>query len=65
MPVSLAETFRIENQTEDDVYLESLLANEKYRSMDEVQRRAQGLIEDPRIKQYFLDKAAEMLRRSS
>jgi hypothetical protein len=47
----------IENEIYADEYLELLFAVPKYRSMDEVRRRAANYISDPRIKKYFIDKA--------
>lgn len=61
MSVSPVQTFSIDNEDEADSYLGDLLANPAYRSMDEVERRAYNLIKDPRVKNYFLGRAKQML----
>ena len=40
------EFFKIEHESEADEYLKDLLANPQYRSMNEVQLRAEKYIED-------------------
>jgi hypothetical protein len=57
-----AEPFKIENESEADDYLKELFERPEYRSMDEAHRRAQELIEDPRLKIYFIDEARERLK---
>jgi hypothetical protein len=51
----------IENETYADDYLTDLLKNPEYRSMDVVRARAAEYIKDPRVKNYFIDKAKELL----
>jgi hypothetical protein len=57
MTVGPVEPFVIENESEADAYLKDLLAKHEYRSMDEVERRANKLIKDARLKNYFINKA--------
>ena len=61
MPVGPIGEFKIENESEADYYLRNLLAQHKYRSMDEVHSRARE-IKDPRIKVHFINKGKEMLK---
>ena len=56
------EPFKIENETEADEYLKDLLATPQYRSMNEVQIRAQTYITDAQLKKYFIDKARDILK---
>jgi hypothetical protein len=56
------EAFKIENESEADSYLKDLLAKPKYRSMNEVYVRAQKLIPDRRLRDYFINKARAILR---
>ena len=56
------ESFKIENESEADDYLRDLLAKPEYRSMGEVQQRANTYIIDAKLKNYFITKAAEMLK---
>ncbi len=55
-------TFQIENESGADYYLRELLAEPEYRSMAVVQQRAHGLIQDANLRNYFITKAAEMLK---
>ncbi len=51
----------IESESEADAYLKDLLTKSEYRSMDEVKMRAQRLIKDENLKNYFINKAKEIL----
>lgn len=55
------ESFRIDNKGEADAYLRDMLAKPEYRSMNEVEVRAQKLIPNPRLRAYFINKAKEVL----
>lgn len=55
------EAFKIENESEADSYLKDLLAKPKYRSMNEVCVRAQKLIPDRRLRDYFINQAKAIL----
>ena len=59
--MSKIETFMIESESEADAYLKDLLTKSEYRSMDEVAIRAQKLIKDENLKNYFINKAKESL----
>jgi hypothetical protein len=61
MNVGPIQSFMIENETYADDYLTDLLKNPEYRSMDVVRARAAEYIKDPRVKNYFIDKAKELL----
>lgn len=58
----MIEPFQIEDKSEADNYLRDLLAKPEYRSTDEVQQRADKYIKDAKLKNYFITKAAEMLK---
>ena len=54
--------YRIDAEHEADAYLRDLLANPEYRSMNEVEIRAQKYIaHDARLRTYFIAKAREAL----
>jgi hypothetical protein len=55
------ESFKIENESEADEYLTDLLATPQYRSMNEVQIRAQKYIADQQLRNYFIAKARAIL----
>ncbi|UGY29935.1 hypothetical protein HU675_0020995 [Bradyrhizobium septentrionale] len=58
-------SFRIENEIYADEYLDALLAEPKYRSMDEVRMRAAKFIPNAKVKTYFivgLPKAKKFIR---
>jgi len=55
------EPFMIESESEADSYLKDLLTKSEYRSMDEVKIRAQKFIRDANLKNYFINKAKEIL----
>ena len=56
------EPFSIDKESEADDYLRDLLAKPEYRSMDEVNRRAQQLIKDQPLRSYFIKTAREILK---
>jgi hypothetical protein len=59
--LSAIETFKIENEDEADAYLRDLFAKPEYRSMNEVYVRAQKLITDKHLRDYFINKAKAIL----
>jgi len=58
----MVEPFKIESESEADSYLRDLLEKSKYRTIDEIEIRAQQYIEDNKIKNYFVKKARGMLK---
>lgn len=58
----MVEPFMIENETDADEYVRALLEKHEYRSMNEVNMRAQRYINDERLKTYFINKANEILK---
>ncbi len=54
-------SFGIDNESEADDFLSSLLAEPQYRSMGEVNRRSHKLIKNDHLKDYFVEKAKEIL----
>ncbi len=58
----IVEPFIIETESEADVYLRDLLEKNEYRSMNEVNMRAQKYIKDEHLKNYFINKAKEILK---
>ena len=56
------EPFRIDSESLADVYLKDLFKYPNNRSIEEVQFRAKMVIRDEHIKNYFLEKAEEMLK---
>lgn len=63
MSVGPIQSFGIENETYADDYLTALFEKPEYRSMDEVRQRAAEYIKDERLKNYFINKAKDMLAR--
>ena len=61
MGVTPAAPYTIDDKADADYYLSELLAQPQYRSMDEVNRRAQSYIRDATIKEYFINKAKALL----
>jgi hypothetical protein len=61
MTVGPIQTFTIEDEGEADIYLTDLLANPDYRSMLEVEKRAESLIKDASLRGYFINKAKAIL----
>ncbi|MFC7519897.1 hypothetical protein ACFQS6_06090 [Xanthomonas populi] len=58
----MIESYRIERESEADAYLSDLLAKEEYRSMLEVEHRANKFIpDDDELRSYFINKAREIL----
>jgi hypothetical protein len=62
MTIMIVESYRIESESEADDYLRDLLAKPEYRSMNEVNMRAQQLIKNDRLKSHFIKKAKEILQ---
>lgn len=60
--IMIIEPFKIENESEADYYLSDLLAKPEYRSMNEVNMRAQKYITNEYFKNYFINKAKDILR---
>lgn len=58
----LVAPFKIENESEADDYLKDLLGDQKFRSMNEVDMRAKKLIKDESLRNYFTNKAKEILQ---
>lgn len=58
------EPFQIENESEADSYLHDLLSKPECRSIDVVRQRANTLIKDAALKNYFVTKATELLQAS-
>ena len=61
-PVTMVEPFKIESESEADDYLKDLLERKEYRSMDEITLRAIKYIDDKTLKNYFINKAREILK---
>lgn len=59
--MSNIESFKIENKEEADAYLEDLLNKPDYRSLDEIKLRAQKLIPNSELANYFIAKGAKIL----
>jgi hypothetical protein len=62
MSVGPIQSFMIENETYADDYLTALFEKPEYRSMDVVRIRAAEHIKDQRLRNYFINKATELLR---
>ncbi len=58
----MVEPFMIENESDADEYVRALLEKHEYRSMNEVNMRAQKYIKDEHLKNYFINKAKEILK---
>lgn len=58
----MIEKFKIESESDADSFLKDLLAKPEYRSMNEVKYRAQELIINDNLRNYFIRKAEELLR---
>ena len=56
------ETFTLTTEAEADEYLEAVLATPEYRSMHEIELRADKHIKDPHVKRHFIEQAKELLR---
>jgi hypothetical protein len=63
MIVEPVRTYVIESEADADYYLTSLLEKPEYRSMDVVRIRAAEHIKDQRLKNYFINKARDILAR--
>jgi hypothetical protein len=53
--------FVIDNEIDADEYLTALFEKPDYRSMDEVHMRAEKYIKNDHLKNYFINKAKELL----
>jgi precorrin-6B methylase 2 len=58
----IVESFIIDSESAADEYLRNLLEKHKYRSMNVVTMRAQKYIKDEHLKNYFINKAKEILK---
>ncbi|OLP42746.1 hypothetical protein [Rhizobium oryziradicis] len=59
--ISSIQSYKISSMAEADEYLSELLSQERYRSLDEIERRAAVYIVDRDIAEYFLNKGRELL----
>ena len=55
--------YMIESENEADAYLKDLLDKKEYRSISEITRRAQDLIKDEALSNYFINKGKDMLNK--
>ncbi len=62
MPLQPLATSKIDDETQADLYLNSLLENPDNRTMDVVRRHAQMSTNDDRFRTYFIDRAKMILR---
>jgi hypothetical protein len=62
MPIGQTRSFTINSEGEADYCLKELFKIPGYRSMDVVNMNAQAYIANPRIKEYFVKKAKEILK---
>ena len=58
----IIKKFVIADESEADDYLKSLLEKHECRSIDEVMIRAREHIKDGHVKNYFINKAKEILK---
>ena len=65
MPVGPIQTYMIESEDEAHDYLTDLLKTPAYRSIGEVEARAEKYIKDPQLKNYFVTKAKAYLENLS
>ena len=63
MAVGPIEPFRIESEVVADDYLRDLFKNPEFRSLDEVRVRAQKYIKSDHLRNYFINKASEQLKK--
>jgi hypothetical protein len=61
MVIGPIEPFVIDHESIADTYLDDLLKEPKYRSMDVIEQRANKHIKDARIRDYFITKGKEMV----
>lgn len=57
----MISTYKIESEAEADSYLKDLLEKKKYQSISEVERRSLKLIDDEKLRKYFIEKAKGIL----
>jgi hypothetical protein len=62
MNVGPIQSYMIENKSDADEYLSALFEKPEYKSMDEVHTWAAKYIKDQHLKDYFINKANEMLK---
>lgn len=60
--MQVVAAFTIENETYAENYLKSLFKNPAYRTMEEVQKRAQRYIVDAETRTYFIERGKSILR---
>ena len=53
--------YKIESETEADSYLQDLLERSEYQSISEVEHRSIKLIDDEKLRKYFIEKAKSIL----
>ncbi|MGB5854904.1 MAG: hypothetical protein WBH20_06565 [Oceanisphaera sp.] len=53
--------YKIESETEADSYLQDLLEKREYQSISEVEYRSIKLIDDEKLRKYFIEKAKSIL----
>ncbi len=63
MAISPVGPFKIESESEADAYWKDLLSHPEYRSLSEVHSRAQALIDDHNLREYFIEKANGVLNQ--
>ncbi|TWD53394.1 hypothetical protein FB480_104217 [Agrobacterium vitis] len=59
--ISSVDTFKISTVAEADEYLSDLLSQERYCSLDEIERRATMYTVDRDMAEYFLKRGREIL----
>ena len=57
----MISTYKIESEAEADSYLNDLLEKREYQSISEVERRSLKLIDDEKLRKYFIKKAIAIL----
>ena len=60
----MIETFNIDIEFDADYFLSELLAEPKYRSIDEVAGRVQNVVKGKQLQKYCIDKAKEILKKT-
>ena len=56
------ETFTLATEAEADEYLKAVLAKPEYRSMHEIELRADKHVKDLHVKKHFIERAKELLK---
>lgn len=62
MNVGPVQPYMIENESDADTYLTALLENPDYRSIDVVRARAAKYCKNEHLKNYFINKAKDVLK---